>query len=339
MTKKEPVLLCDSEFQAELKDKIKSAQSVCLTTHVNPDGDGLCACLAVKRIFRNLVPKVEFVVDDLELERYDFLHVQSEVITLEEAGNYDLVLVIDLHDSNRLGTRIKLAQTAKTVLIIDHHEIKEALLPADFAWIDPSLVCTGWMVHYLFQSEIANLTSEDKLFVGKCLYTTLLNDTNNFVNSNTNKQAFELAAKTVEYGANPAEISESYLEAHTAAEMKLIGTILLTLETMQNGKIAIMHCTREMLQQYGLGPEATSNLTRLIQNLKGVEAAVFVREESSDYYRLSLRSKTIDVNKIAVKFGGGGHIRASGCHLKGSLTEVKQLILNEIMQAIAAQEN
>ncbi|MFO7659726.1 MAG: DHH family phosphoesterase [Candidatus Cloacimonadaceae bacterium] len=321
------------EFAENLLVSLREAKSICLTTHVHPDGDGLCACLALKRILHSMGYQADFVVDDLNLDRYDYLQVFDHVTVDNEQMNYDLVIVIDLHDYQRLGSRLHLVKSASKVIVLDHHEIQNDMMDCAFAWVDSKAVCTGWMLQEIFQNLIQALPAEDKSYVGMCLYTTLLNDTNNFTNANTDKNAYEMAAQICTYGVRTFLVHRLFMALRTPAEMILIGHVLSTIESFDGERILFMHSTLQMLQELGLTPESTSNLSRLVQNLKGVETTVYFREEEEGSYRLSLRSKTINVNAIAVKYDGGGHLQASGCYIKGSLQKVKDIIKAEILSA------
>jgi phosphoesterase RecJ-like protein len=320
---------CVEMLQAE----IKQAMSVCLTTHMNPDGDGLCSCLALKRILLHMGYKVDIVVDDLSLDRYAFLQVFDHVKQYDSKMEYEFVFVIDMHDTARLDARMRMVEKARKVFVIDHHEVKDDLIDCTCCWIEPKAVSAGWMLHEMFRDVIQGMPDEDKTYIGNCLYTTLLNDTNNFINANTDNYAFELAAETYGYGVNPSELYRLYLTSRTPLEMRLLGQVLSTIELHDNGKTLFVESSLDMLEMNDLDKEATSNLTRWVQDLKGVDSVVFFREESIGLYRLSLRSKVCNVHKIAVKYSGGGHIQASGCIMKGSLPEVKKIILDELHKA------
>jgi phosphoesterase RecJ-like protein len=316
-----------------LLEEISQARTVCLTTHVNPDGDGLCSCLALKRILQHLGYEVDIVTDDLSLERYSFLQVFDHVKPYDGKMRYDLVFMIDLHDSTRLDARLEMVSQARHVFVIDHHEVRNDLIDCTCCWIEPKAVSTGWMLHEMFRDEIRQLKGEDKIYVGNCLYTTLLNDTNNFVNANTDRHAFELAAETCGYGTIPSELYRLYMTSRTPVEMRLLGQVLSTIELYDNGHILFVDSSLDMLEMNNLDKEATSNLTRWVQDLKGVDSVVYFREESVGLYRLSMRSKIYNVNSIAIKYGGGGHLQASGCMMKGSLPEVKRITLDELHSA------
>jgi len=321
------------DFTDRLLMAVKEAKSIGLTTHINPDGDGLCTCLALKRILKHLGYEAEIIVDELNLDRYNYLNANEELIAYQDDLVYELLVVIDLHDYSRLSDRVHLAEKAKTVAVLDHHEIEDDLMDCTFSWVKTSAVCTGWMLNEMFKTVIRTMSAEDMLYVGNCLYTTLLNDTNNFTNANTDKHSFELSAALCNYGTKPYLIHRLFMVSRTPVELKLVGEILSTIELYDDGKILFMHSTREMLTRNNLDDEATSNITRWVQDLKGVETIAYFREENTDDYRLSLRSKTINVHSIAIQYEGGGHLQASGCHCLGTLPDIKRLMLDKIHSA------
>ena len=325
--------ISSKELGPKLKADIEKVESICLTTHINPDGDGLCTCLALQRIIQGMGKRADIVTDDESLERFSYLQAADKVIVSHDSLQYDLVIVIDLHDYQRLGSRRHLAEKAKQTVVIDHHEIEDDMMDCAYCWIDSGAVCTGWMLHELFQQEIAAMQDDEQRYIGECLYTTLLNDTNNFTNANTDRHAYELAAAITRYKVKPYIIQRRFMDTRTPQEMRLIGQIISTIEMHNNGKVLFMTSTLAMLDENGLEAEATSNMTRWVQDLKGVETVVYFREEYQDNYRLSLRSKSINVHSIAVKFGGGGHIQASGCNCQGSIDQLKAGILMEIQNA------
>ncbi len=319
------------EFAGQLMSAVKSAKSICLTTHINPDGDGLCTCLAMKRILQFLGYRSDFVVDDFELDRYNNLQILDNVILDNDSLHYDLVIIVDLHDYQRLGSRVHLTNDAEKVFILDHHEVENDLIKCVNCWIDSKAVCTGWMLYAMFTDVISAMPEADKEYVGMCLYTTLLNDTNNFTNANTDEHAYELAAAVCRLGVKTYQVYRKFMISRTPMEMRLLGQVLSTIELLENGRILFMDSSQDMLNQNGLEKDAISNLTRWVQDLKGVDTVVYFREEEIGRYRLSLRSKTVNVHAIALKYGGGGHLQASGCSCEGMLPEIKKTILEDII--------
>lgn len=321
------------EFAEQILSAVESANTICLTTHVNPDGDGLCTCLALKRILQYLGYTADFVVDDFNLERYLNVQIIDNAILDNDSLAYDLVIIVDLHDYQRLGSRIHLADKAQKVFILDHHEIDKDLMKCTDCWIDSKAVCTGWMLYVMFKDIIDTMPDADREYVGSCLYTTLLNDTNNFTNANTDENAYELAAAVCRLGVKTYQVYRQFMISRKPMEMRLLGQVLSTIELLENGRVLFMDSSQDMLKQNGLDKDAISNLTRWVQDLKGVDTVVYFREDEIGKYRLSLRSKTINVHAIAIKYGGGGHLQASGCSIEGNLPEIKKLILEEIISS------
>jgi len=329
------MLRCDTplQFKQSVEHALSKFQSVALITHVNPDGDGLCTCLAWQLILSKAGALAEILVDDLNLSRYDYLLAARKVQLYNEDMRYDLLLIVDVHDQPRLSLRAGLLAGAKQVIVLDHHEIENDLLPNNRYWIDQTYACTGLMLWQIYKDALPDLKPDERLYLADCLYTTVLNDTNNFTNANTSAAVYQMCAELMPLGLKPYKIHRKFMLSRTFCETRLIGQVLSTIETHANGTILFFHCTRQMLMDNGLGDDATGNLSRLVQDIVGVESSVFFREEQNHLFRLSLRSKTRNVHKIATEFGGGGHIPAAGCSLRGTLPELKQLLLQKLLAA------
>jgi phosphoesterase RecJ-like protein len=147
---------------------------------------------------------------------------------------------------------------------------------------------------------------------------------------NTDASAFLFCSKLMQYNIIPGKITEEFLLSRPVNEMKFIGEALSKMETYDNDKILFIFATREMLERYDLLNREVSKLTRWVKGTKNVKVVVSFQEVNSHRFRLSLRSNFIDVNKIATKYGGGGHKKASGCEIQGNLDEIKSELLADI---------
>ncbi len=116
--------------------------------------------------------------------------------------------------------------------------------------------------------------------------------------------------------------------------MRFVGEVLSTIQTFENDQILFMVAKVDMLKRNNLDSEATTKLSRWVKGVRGIKASVGFQEVNKSRYRLSLRSNSLDVNKIAVKFGGGGHKKASGCEIKGSIEEIQKMILEEFRKQL-----
>ena len=328
------------DIRNKLLKLISSADRIVITTHINPDGDGYCAALALQRIISYLGKNSLLVTDNDDLSRYNYLQdgksneKRFDMLKAEDL-NFGLAIVLDCNSYNRLGDRRALIDKAQLTVVLDHHEKENNLIPAELSHIEPSFACVGEMLYALFEPEILEMPNSDCLFIGNCLYTTILNDTNNFVNANTDAAVFIFASKLVSLGIKPNEQYRNFFLQHSAEEMRYIGETLATLELHYQRRILTMYSTVAMSKENNIDPESIMNATRWVQGIKGIEVIIYLREEKEGVYKISLRSETVDVNKIAVLYGGGGHKQAAGCYLYGKLEEAKEKLLKDVINAIA----
>ncbi len=248
---------------------------------------------------------------------------------LSESMEFELIILVDCHEKNRIGKCSTLIDKANGIIAIDHHPAGN-VIPASNTYIDTESVSAGAIIYRLFAEEIKYFPEQIKNYLGKAFYTTILNDTDNFMNANVDKLTFEICAELMETGIVPGNIAEKFLFDKTAAEMKFIGEVLSKIEIHSEGKVMFLFSNLKMLEDNNLTSEVTSKLTRWVKGTRGVKVFVYFREIANNKYRLSLRSNFINVNAIAVKFAGGGHKKASGCEMEGDLTNVKEIILQEI---------
>lgn len=303
-------------------------------SHINPDGDGFCASLALQKLLVCLGHTSEIVTDPGNWDRYEHLMEGAVLRLFTEELSYDLLFILDCNSLDRLGAREALISKSANRILIDHHEVEHRLIPSDHAYINSSFVSAGAIIFRCFQTEIENLDSKNRIAIGNCLYTTILNDTNNYANANTNAEVFRIAADIAELGIIPSQLYKQYFLNQSAEEMRYTGEVLSTIELHLNHRLLFMHSTLKMLNQNRLEADSVMNITRWVQGVKGIDAIVYFREEEPGLYKLSLRSVHLDVNKIANLYGGGGHHSAAGAHIRGDLGTIKQELIAIFEQAI-----
>jgi len=328
-----------TKLKQTIMAQIMAAESIAITTHINPDGDGFCAALALQRILQCLNRNSTIWMDNDDLSRYAFLDdgqptdVRS-FATAQSVQNYDLAFVLDCNSYDRIGARRQLLDNAKNTVMLDHHVVEHNPIEADISLIETHYVSVGAILFALFKTEIISQKGKHKIYTGNCLYTTILNDTNNYANANTDAAVFALASELTELGIKPYQLYKEFFLNHSAEEMRYVGQTLATIELHHNRKVLFMHSTLQMSIENNIDPESVMNITRWVQGVAGLDAIVYFREEEPGRYKLSLRSTKLDVNRIAVNYGGGGHIKASGCTIASSLPEIKARLLQELSAAI-----
>jgi len=312
----------------------KDAQSVALMSHINPDGDGFCASLALQRYLKCQGILAPIIVDDLKLKRFDYLTAEAQLLVYTPEQEFGLIIVLDCNSMDRLGQRADLILKAQDVLVIDHHQKENHVIPHRYMYIEPSHVSTGVILHLALYTDIIRLEPQDRLFIAECIYTTILNDTNNFVNANTNAEVYEIGAELCKWGLKTYQTYQKYFQNYASLELRFIGETLSTIELVDDNRVLFMHSDIAMQDHNGMEKTSPIGMTRWVQGTSDIDVIVYLREEETETYKVSLRSPKINVNAIAAKYGGGGHISASGCTIKGKLSAIKTALNLDIQAAL-----
>ena len=310
---------------------------VCLTTHVNPDGDGLGSEVGLVHLLRargidcvitNPTPtpsRFGFLFDGLD----DADRTPEAVRELRRA---DLILVLDISEIGRLGM---LAETVRTrgvpVACIDHH-VSDGVLPDGPRFVDSTASATGELVYELATANQWPITAP----AAKALYVALLTDTGGFRFSNTKPRTLRIAADLLETGLDPEEI---YLDVYANApegRPRLLAEALQTLVVEPELGLAWVTVPPGAMERHGVSSDDLDGLVEFPRSIEGVRLAILFREASQGRIKVSLRSVgSVDVAAFAKPFGGGGHAKAAGLALPGSLAEVQTTVLRAAREYIS----
>lgn len=318
-----------SQLKTTLFAICRQPGKIAILTHKDPDGDGLAASLALKVILHRAGFTADIVLEAPPLKSLDFLDVNANTLVLKEDMKYETLILIDCHEPERTGKCAILASKANNLIAIDHHEPQQ-LEHQWYYYIAPEDVSAGAILLKTFSADINKYSAEDRKYVADCLYTTILNDTDGFINNNTNSEVFELCSQLTRLGTIPSDIMEIFMLRNSPAKQRFIGQALSSIEISNAGKVLFMHTNLQQLAENGLTQEATSKITKWVKGSTGVEVMIYAREIGTDLYRLSLRSPVVNCNRICNSFGGGGHDSAAGCTINAPYLEMKQKILTEV---------
>lgn len=321
------------KISSKLKNILTQNNSFLIVGHVNPEGDSLGSSLALALGLKKLGKKEVCVLSrDRVPEVLQFLPSSKTVRQKPTRRKYDVVILVDCNEIVRTGFE---GFNAEHTVIIDHHVLPADAGTSEFynslsaSLIDTHAAAAGLLVYKVL---IALDVPMDKN-IATNLYTAILTDTGGFRYSNASSESLKAASRLVEAGAKPWEISKEVYESAPYKAIKLLGLSLSTVEA-DNG-IVWMTTTRDMLKKTGTSAEDCEDYVNYPRKVKGVEVAVFFREDRENQYKLSLRSKgRVDVQKIAKSFGGGGHAAAAGCKVSGTLKEVQDKVFRAIRKAI-----
>jgi len=306
-------------------EAIKKHKKFLITAHVNLEGDSLGSQLAMMELLTALGKTALIIDNDPPPDHYKFLPKTSEISTdVARKRDYDAAIILDCPTLKRIGKVRDLIPKDKFIINIDHHISNEKFGHAN--WVDPNASSAGEMVYRLFKEMGVKLTKETALV----LYIAILTDTGSFNYDNTSSATHEIAGELLGYGLDPASVSESVYERRSISDIKLLGMVLSSLKINKAGDVAYMEITREMLSKTGADILKSEGFINYARSIDKVKIAILFKEDpnGSGKINVSFRAKgDVDVNGLAANFGGGGHVKASGCVVEGSLAEVERKVL------------
>lgn len=308
----------------EIAGLLLKNESFVLCPHVSPDGDALGSTLALKMALEKAGKQVTVMVDDDVPKAFGFLP-QLDSFVKPDVNNHvaaDLLVVLDASSLDRIG---KVAQAVKynAMVNIDHHISNTQY--ADYLYLNTEAAATGEILCTLV--EKLDVTPDKDL--ATCLYTAIYTDCGSFRFANTTPATMRAAAKLLEYGARPNEISDA-LGTHTRANIEMLGKVLQTLSFYNDGAVSTIEINSDLYDK----EVNTDNFISFARYIEGVDVAVLFKAVEPSVTRVSMRSQKTDVAEIALSFGGGGHIRAAGCTVELPLAEAKQKVLEAIGKAL-----
>jgi phosphoesterase RecJ-like protein len=307
---------------------IHEGENFLITAHVRLDGDALGSELAVYLMLREMGKKVVVYNQDRTPERYQFLpaahHITHSISNIEQ---YDTCMVLDCSELTRVGDEAEKIRKIKKLINIDHHVSNNGF--CTLKMLDAKASSTGELIFRLMQEMGFKMTKD----ICTNLYAAIITDTGSFRYSSTTKETLMAAGVLVGEGANPQRIAENIYESDSPARLKLLAKALSTLSLDLDSRVGSMVVTQNDLEETGAAWEHTEGFVDIPRTVKGIEVSVLYTQREDDHFKLSLRSKTkVNVEKLAKKFGGGGHIHASSCWMKGDIETIKSQIIQAVRE-------
>ncbi|MBO5244618.1 MAG: bifunctional oligoribonuclease/PAP phosphatase NrnA [Selenomonadales bacterium] len=305
---------------------LKENRSFVLTAHVSPDGDCLGSMLALYEFLVRQGKHVIVLLDDVVPSVYRMLPYWDVIRTADDVGRIkaDLLVVLDASTADRIGRVGEIVQAP--TLNIDHHVSNKGF--TDHRWLDADAAATGELIYRLLEEAKEPITKE----MATNLYTAIATDCGFFRYANTRPATMRIGADLLSHGVEPNVIAEA-LEEVSLSTMHLTVRALQTMAFYAEGKIAVITVTRDMLEH----DESTDELINYPRKVEGVEVAVMLKQKDDTSVKISMRSRSVDVSQIAMQFGGGGHARAAGCSIEGSIDEAREKLLAVIAAKVGSR--
>ncbi len=304
-----------------------------LLTHVRPDADGLGSQLALHDALSSLGLQPRVAIASRLPPRYAFLDPQRQVIENFKEGDWsdrDCVIILDT------GTWLQLGDCAEWLrnsplprAVVDHHQTQDDL--GGIRCVDPTVEATGRLAYELIRALDAPLS----VAAANHLFMAIAADTGWFRHPNTQPATFALAAELMTAGAEPHRLYELLYESATLGRLRLVGLALERLHLVADGKVAYTEIHLKDYPATGAVPGDTEELINYPRSLEGVEIALVFIEQANGATKVSFRSRRVDVGRLAERFGGGGHLHASGATVPLPLPQAREAVLHAVQETLA----
>lgn len=300
-----------------LEDELRGITSVAIAGHVRPDGDCAGSCLAlfnyIKENFSHI--KADVYLEELPNAVQFLKHAEQIHHSFESARSYDLFFALDSGDKERLGGAAAIFDKASRTICIDHHISNCGYAQSNYILPEASSTCE--MIFSVFSEE---KISKD---VAEALYTGIIHDTGVFQYTNTSPKTLQIAGTLIGKGIAFSKIIEESFYQKSYVQNQILGRALLESILLLNGKVIVSGIRKSEMEFYDVTSKDLDGIVSQLRLTKGVECAMFLYETAFHEYKVSLRSgDRVDVSKIASYFGGGGHVKAAGCTMNGTMHDV-----------------
>lgn len=332
----------------EIKDKLSAARTIALFTHINCDCDGIGSVLGLYEILTQQGKNVRLFCDSEIPERFSFLK-GFDLINLDERKNqdsfnkeelkhevevdfskFDLLISLDCATLERLGKYSLCYKEAEQTINIDHHASNSFYATTNYVKTYSSC---GEVLYEL----VKEMGFEVNETAATCLFAAISSDTNRFSNSNINALTHQFAGELIELGADHDSVNLNLHKSKSLQQLKLISYMAKKLQYYKG--VTYFYAKIKDLKKLHVKSSDVTSFMYIICNVGDSRINITVKERGNNEYRLGLRSVgEYDVNRVASKFGGGGHKNASGCVIRGNFKREFKKVLNECVSEIEQVE-
>ncbi|MBU0759092.1 MAG: bifunctional oligoribonuclease/PAP phosphatase NrnA [Candidatus Omnitrophica bacterium] len=309
-----------------IKTAIRKFNKFLITAHINPEGDSIGSQVAMASLLKKLGKSAIILNEGPVPYILQFMKGTEEIMKEMPASfDFEAAVILDCPDLSRVGNAAEHITKEKNIINIDHHVSNENF--GKYNWVDTERSSAGEMVFELFKAFKLKLDYDDAV----AIYVAMMTDTGSFKYSNTTSRTHSVTAELIDAGVRPYEIYGRIYETNSIQNTSLLGEALQTLKVSDDGKIAWLWVTREMLKKTKASLEGTEGIINFARSIESSDIAILFRETGTENrVKVSFRSKgNVDVNKLAASFGGGGHATASGCTVFGKIEEVEKKVLEK----------
>lgn len=306
-------------------EKLKEAENAVILPHVHADGDAVAASLALGKLLEAWNIPYTIYLEEPVGEELAFLGGHFS-FPGDECPAVHTAIAVDCGDAARLGERETIFEHALVKLVIDHHATNGGF--GDVCFVNSKAAATAEIIAELF--EMAGVSVKN---AATYLYAGLVTDTGGFRFSNTTPKTHKIAAALMEAGADSAEVCRAVFEENRLEKIRLEAAVLRDMTVAHDGKTAIATVSEAQLWECGAQDEDTGHLSGVLRSIRGVETGVLIKERQGEI-KISMRTnRYLDAAEICKALGGGGHARAAGVSVTGTISEWKKKMTEIIGEA------
>ena len=303
-------------------EEIKKAESIVILTHENPDGDAVGSSIAMYLGLKELGKTPDIIIPEFP-RAFENLPGIENIKKESDIENYDLAIALDTASIKMLNRYSKYFEDAKTKIVIDHHSSNTMF--GDYNYVDQDSPACAQLLLVLFNYFNIEVSKE----IGTAILAGIITDTGGFRYDGVTAETFELVAALCKKGVKVSKVYQKVFASTSKSKFFLHRIALDRLELLDNEKIAFTYITKNDENSVGAENGDYDGIVEQGRDIEGVEISIFLRETEKGI-KASLRSKDyVNVSELCRIFGGGGHIRAAGCTIPGTIEQVKTQILNQ----------
>ena len=309
--------------------EIQKADKIVIMAHETPDGDAVGSMLSMYLALKKLNKSADVITKEFP-RTFNFLPGANEVKKTSEVENYDLAIALDCTDLKRLVGR-EYFEKAKKTIVIDHHSTNTMF--GDINFVNPVSPACCEILAGIFSYFDIDIDSD----IGSCILTGIITDTGGFKYASVTPETFEFTAELLRKGVNVSDIYQRVLETKTRSSFELLKISTNRLELLEDGKVAFTYIDKKDEEEVNAEPGDHEGIVENGRSIEGVKISIFIRQKDEDLYKVSMRTgngSNINVSNICYIFGGGGHPRAAGAVVQGTVEQVKEKLMKEVRKVL-----
>jgi phosphoesterase RecJ-like protein len=317
---------------------LSTTRSVALSTHMNADGDGCGSEVAMGLLLAQKGIEAKVVNPTPWPALYGFLLSESGLRDETARGSaalksVDGLVVLDISDVKRLGSLAESMRGMKAPKVVIDHHVPSDDPPAETILADTAACATGELIYDFACTLDLEITPE----IARAIYIAMLTDTGGFRFSNTTPRCHAIAGELLNAGVNPEDMYVRIYASSPPGRVQLLAEVLATLQFDLGAGLAWLSMGAGLLEKYDVRPEDLDGIVEHARSIAGTRMALFFRDLGHGKVKISFRSTgAVDVNAFARRFGGGGHAKAAGAMLPGSLDAVRDQVIAAARQFLAS---